>query len=107
MFFYNHDLNLRRINFSSICLLSKKKMPLSLFISLINCIMKIISKLLTERLSILMDDLIAPTQTAYIKGRYIMDNVVYAYEDLHTIHKKKIKSVLFKLDFEKTFDRVN
>jgi Reverse transcriptase (RNA-dependent DNA polymerase) len=69
--------------------------------------MKIITKLLTEKLSPLMNDLISPAQTTYIKGRYIMDNVIYTHEALHFIHKKKIRSVLFKLDFEKTFDRVN
>jgi hypothetical protein len=26
---------------------------------------------------------------------------------LHTIHKKKLRCVLFKLDIEKTFDKVN
>jgi hypothetical protein len=50
--------------------------------------MKILTKLFTERLSPPMDDLISPTQTAYIKGRYIMDNVVCTHETLHTIHKK-------------------
>jgi Reverse transcriptase (RNA-dependent DNA polymerase) len=55
-----------------------------------------------------MDNLISPTQNAYTKGRYIMDDVVYAHETLHTIFfKKKLRCVLFKLDFEKSFDRVN
>jgi hypothetical protein len=51
--------------------------------------MKIITKLLIERLSPLMHSLIAPTQIAYIRGRYIMDNVVRVHEALHTIHKKE------------------
>lgn len=54
-----------------------------------------------------MDTLLDHTQTAYIKGRFIMDNVVCAHEILHTVRKKKIKGVLFKIDFEKAFDRVN
>lgn len=54
-----------------------------------------------------MDSLLDFTQTAYIKGTYIMDNVVCAHEILHTVRKKKIKGVLFKIDFEKAFDRVN
>jgi Reverse transcriptase (RNA-dependent DNA polymerase) len=36
-----------------------------------------------------------------------MDNVVCAHEILFSIKKQKIKSVLFKLDFEKSFDRVH
>jgi hypothetical protein len=54
-----------------------------------------------------MDTLIARTQTAYIKERYILDNVVCAYETLHTISKNKIKCFLFKINFEKVFDKVN
>jgi Reverse transcriptase (RNA-dependent DNA polymerase) len=109
--FYNHDLDLARINLAYITLIPKKTNAANITqfrpISLINCSMKILTKLLIERLSPLMDDLISPTQTAYIKGRYIMDNVVCAYETLHIIHKNKMKCVLFKLDFEKDFDRVN
>jgi Reverse transcriptase (RNA-dependent DNA polymerase) len=54
-----------------------------------------------------MDSLISSTQTAYIKGSYIMDNVVCAHEALHTIKKNKISAVIFKIIFEKAFDRVN
>jgi hypothetical protein len=54
-----------------------------------------------------MDTLISYTQIAYIKDRNIMDNVVVATEVLHQVRIKKIKGVLFKIDFEKTFDRVN
>jgi hypothetical protein len=39
-----------------------------------------------------MDSLISNTQTTYIKGRYIMDNVVCAHEALHTIKKNSICS---------------
>jgi predicted amino acid racemase len=36
-----------------------------------------------------------------------MNNVVCAHEVLHQVRKiKKTKSVLFKIDFEKVFDRV-
>jgi hypothetical protein len=39
-----------------------------------------------------MDTLISYTQTTYIKGRNIMDNVVVATEVLHQVRiKKKIK----------------
>jgi Reverse transcriptase (RNA-dependent DNA polymerase) len=109
--FYLHKLDLRRINLASIILIPKKNDDVTITqfrpISLINCRMKILTKLLTERLSPLMNDLISLTQTTYIKGRYIMDNVVCAHETLHSIHRKKLRCVLFKLDFEKAFDRVN
>jgi Reverse transcriptase (RNA-dependent DNA polymerase) len=111
MFFYLHKLDLTRINLASITLIPKKNDAITITqfrpISLINYSIKILTKLFTERLSSLMNDLISPTQTAYIKWRYIMDNVVCAHETLHSIHRKKLMRVLFKLDFEKTFDKVN
>jgi Reverse transcriptase (RNA-dependent DNA polymerase) len=54
-----------------------------------------------------MDSLIDSTQTTYIKGRLIMDNVMCTHEILHQIRLSKTKGALFKIDFEKTFDRVN
>jgi Reverse transcriptase (RNA-dependent DNA polymerase) len=75
--FHSNTLDLSRINLASICLIPKKSDANIITqyrpISLINCSIKIITKLLTERLSPLMHSLIAPTQTIYIKGRYIMD----------------------------------
>jgi hypothetical protein len=53
-----------------------------------------------------MDALIAHTQIDYIKDIYILDNIVYTHGTLHTI-RKKIKYFLFKIDFEKAFDKVN
>jgi Reverse transcriptase (RNA-dependent DNA polymerase) len=76
-------------------------------IRLINYSFKIITKLLADRLATVMDSLIDHSQTTYIKDRYIMDNVVCAHEVLHQVNKTKSQGVLFKIDFEKVFDRVN
>jgi Reverse transcriptase (RNA-dependent DNA polymerase) len=54
-----------------------------------------------------MDFLIAPTHIAYIKRRNIMDNVVLATEVLHQVRVKKIKGIIFKINFGKAFDRVH
>jgi hypothetical protein len=54
-----------------------------------------------------MDTLIAYTQTTYIKGRYILDNIMRVNETLHSIKKQKIPSFLFKIDFEKAFDKIS
>jgi predicted Ser/Thr protein kinase len=54
-----------------------------------------------------MDTLITHTHTAYIKIRYILDNMVCAHETLHYIRKHEIQTFLFKIDFEKAFDKLN
>jgi Reverse transcriptase (RNA-dependent DNA polymerase) len=78
--FHSNTLDLSRMNLAFICLIQKKSDANIITqyrpINLINYSMKIITKLLIEKLSPLMHSLIAPTQTTYIKGRYIMDNIV-------------------------------
>jgi Reverse transcriptase (RNA-dependent DNA polymerase) len=55
-------------------------------ISLINVSFKIIIKVLSSRLAPYMDSLISVTQTVYIKGKNIMDNVVMASDEvLHLV----------------------
>jgi Reverse transcriptase (RNA-dependent DNA polymerase) len=108
--YYHNVLDIYKLNMDSICLIPKKKDAklITQFrpISLINYSFKIITKLLSNRLAPVMDKLISPTQTTYIKGINIMDNVVVTTEVLHYV-KKKIKCILFKIDFEKTFDKFN
>lgn len=100
-----------KINLASICLLLQKSdaniITQYITISLINCSFKIITKLLADRLALLMESLIEYTQTAYIKDRNIMDYVVCANKILHQVRLKKTKGILFKIYFEKAFDWVN
>lgn len=44
---------------------------------------------------------------AFIKGRYILDGVIIIHETIHEIRKRKLKGVMFKIDFEKAYDSVN
>ena len=50
---------------------------------------------------------IRPTQSAFIPGRNILEGVVVLHETIHEMHRKKLDGVLFKIDFEKAYDKVN
>ncbi|KAL4278003.1 hypothetical protein GQ457_03G016860 [Hibiscus cannabinus] len=52
---------------------------------------------------------ISNTQAAFVQGRAITDNILVAHEIVHTLHTSASRSsqgVVFKLDMEKAFDRV-
>lgn len=109
--FYSCTLDISKFNLASICLIPKKEDANNIKhfrpISLINCSFKLITKLLANRLSQVMDPLIDDSQSAYIKGRLIGDNIITAHELLHHVRITKQKGILLKLDFEKAFDKVN
>jgi hypothetical protein len=73
-------------------------------ICLLNVSFKIFSKVLTNRISIVADKVIRPSQTTFIPGRYIMEGVVTLHETIHDMHRKN--GVILKLDFEKAYDKV-
>jgi hypothetical protein len=54
-----------------------------------------------------MPNLVGPTQTAFIKGRSIMDTFLVAREALILRNNLKIHSIVLKVDFRKTFDTIS
>ncbi|GKU92859.1 hypothetical protein SLEP1_g6527 [Rubroshorea leprosula] len=99
-------------NASFIVLIPKKENPVRIEdyrpISLIRCMYKIIAKLLANKMKKVMEGLISEQQSAFIQGRELMHSVVMANETINEIKKKK-KSLIFKIDFEKAYnkDRIN
>ena len=75
-------------------------------ITLSNCDYKIITKTLAKRLTGAVADVIGPTQTAYIPGRQITDNLHMLLHATETSAREDLDSMLVSLDAEKAFDSV-
>ncbi|GKC23951.1 RNA-directed DNA polymerase, eukaryota, partial [Tanacetum coccineum] len=75
-------------------------------ISLIGSIYKIIAKILTNRLVTVLGNIVSEVHSAFIAGRQILDGPFILNEVLHWCSKKKKKSLIFKVDFEKAYDSV-
>jgi hypothetical protein len=58
-------------------------------------------------MSKLADRLISTNQSAFIRGRYILESVVTAHEIIHDVHKNKEDGLILKLDYEKAYDKVS
>jgi hypothetical protein len=49
----------------------------------------------------------AINQSAFIKGRFILESVVTTHETLHSMVQDKAQGLVIKLDYEQAFDKVS
>ena len=76
-------------------------------ISLLNVIFKIITKALARRVAIVANRIIKDDQTAFIKGRYIGENVRLALDIINFAQENKTQGLLLFCDWEKAYDSVS
>ena len=104
------DLPLFSLNFRVITLMPKVQEANVIQqyrpICLLNVSYKIFTKVATNRLSSVADKVVSSTQTAFIKGRNILEGVVILHETIYELHRKNQSGVILKLDFEKAYDKV-
>lgn len=69
----------------------------------------VLSKVLVNKIRPHLSSFIGPVQSSFIPNRGTCDNALVTQEVVHHMHNKKGKQgyIMFKIDFEKAYDRVN
>lgn len=102
---------LHAFNATFITLIPKEERSLTLKsfhpIALYNVILKLITKVLANRLKPLLPRLISKEQTGYVEGQQIVDNIILTQELIHSLKLNKTPTMLIKLDMSKDFDKTS
>jgi hypothetical protein len=109
--FFNSGLLDPLINSTNIVLVPKIKNPTRVTdyhpISLCNVLYKLAAKVLANRMKKVLTEIISPNQSAFVPGRLITDNIIVAFEALHTMDvrlKGRKGFMALKLDMSKAYD---
>ncbi|KAK9756406.1 hypothetical protein RND81_01G095100 [Saponaria officinalis] len=109
--FFRSGKLLKQLNATVLTLIPKKQSPRSVRdfrpIACCNVLYKCISKVLCSRMSGVLTDIISPVQTAFIRGRNIVENI-HICQDLVRLYGRRACSprVMLKVDLQKAYDTV-
>jgi len=68
---------------------------------------KLITKVIANRLKLILPKIISENQGGFIQGRQIVDNFTLVQEAIHSSLFRKEQGMVIKLDLANAFDRVN
>ncbi|KAL8106281.1 hypothetical protein AgCh_029900 [Apium graveolens] len=101
------------VNRTLVCLIPKVKRPQTISdlrpISLCNVVVRILSKVLSNRLKLCLKELISDKQSAFMEGRLLNDNALIAFEVNHYMKRRtqgKNGVAGLKIDISKAYDRL-
>nr|GEU51815.1 hypothetical protein [Tanacetum cinerariifolium] len=110
--FFTTRKMLGEINATLITLVPKSKTPRKVSdyrpIACCNTVYKVISKILTSRIKSALCKFVSPSQSAFIPGRQITDNILLIQEILRGYNwKNGARRVALEIDIHKAYDIVN
>ena len=76
-------------------------------LTLLNTDYKIVTKAIANRIKKFLPNIIDCSQTGFIKGRYIGENIRLVQETIEKMENEDMPGLLFFADFEKAFDSVS
>lgn len=76
-------------------------------ITLLNADTKVVAKVLATRFGAALDPVIDATQTAFLPGRWIGDNILCHLEEIEFLERSQQPGCMVFLDFEKAYDRLD
>lgn len=76
-------------------------------ISLLNCDVKLFTKILASRLNVLLQRTVAADQVGFIQSREARDNTIRTLDIIPKAKRSRIPLLLLSTDAEKAFDRVD
>jgi hypothetical protein len=103
--FHTHCKFEKSLNATFIALIPKKRDVLNILdfrpISLVGSMYKLLSKVLANKVKLVLESLISSSQNAFVGGHQTLDSVLIANECLDNHLKSSIPGILCKLDIEK------
>lgn len=109
--FHENRRVVKGANNSFIVLIPKKRNSVQISyyipISLIGCIYKVFTKVLTNIIKKMIGLVISEPRSAFMSGREILDGILIENEIVVKPRRRKKEVFVFKFDFEKAYDSVD